>query len=638
MSNDLDDFDEKDFRVLNQLEMSGETDGDYDDGMDFDAIKEEMDKAEAEDAVEKEGEAPEEELNDTDPTSAKVYRLCKSGAPVVGSFFLSTSGQFTLLAFAGHIDEKGVALSKATIFAGIALTNLFCNVTFRSVIIGMSGAIDTLGSQNNGAKNYKEVGYVLQRSVFVAVVLCSCTSIWAWLFADKFFLWLGMDKDLCTVVGVYIKVRIFEMPFSCFNESYEKYLMAIGVMNGPMKANIALNLSVLCWCFIFMVLFKLGYAYLAVAWVLSVALASFVFVGASYHEEAVQRTLQPLNWGEILDYQKLYQFIELGVPGTLMMCSEWWAYEVVTVFAGFLGPAELGCMSIILQTCALLYMIPLGLSVATASLVGNALGAGKKKLAVQYGHIAINVIICIAMAAGIFIYFGSEYMFMLFTSDESILSVIDPVVPVIPLFFLFDCVQGVSAGVLRGAGQQYIGAVTNLISFYPVALPLAWALCFNAKLNVIGLMLGISCGTGLQSAATSFLIYFKENYVFRSQLAGMEAANGGEGDHGDVDEEAPRETSGNNSGWFGGLFGGDTKESLGLTLDYSKHDTGQIEMKNPVHGEDGGGGGEDDATDEDEEESALPTWGSGKKQNKNGSGGYAPVAKGYKEEKSAASS
>jgi hypothetical protein len=111
----------------------------------------------------------------------------------------------------------------------------------------------------------------------------------------------------------------------------------------------------------------------------------------------------------------------------------------------------------------------------------------------------------------------------------------------------------------------------------------------------------------------------------------MEAANGGEGDHGDVDEEAPRETSGNNSGWFGGLFGGDTKESLGLTLDYSKHDTGQIEMKNPVHGEDGGGGGEDDATDEDDEESALPTWGSGKKQNKNGSGGYAPVAKGYEE-------
>ena len=63
------------------------------------------------------------------------------------------------------------------------------------------------------------------------------------------------------------------------------------------------------------------------------------------------------SYAEILDYQKLYQFIELGVPGTLMMCSEWWAYEVVTVFAGFLGPAELGCMSIILQTCALLYMM-----------------------------------------------------------------------------------------------------------------------------------------------------------------------------------------------------------------------------------------------------------------------------------------
>ena len=55
---------------------------------------------------------------------------------------------------------------------------------------------------------------------------------------------MGMDRDLCKVVGIYIKVRMFEMPFSCFNESYEKYLMAIGVMDGPMKANIALNLRV----------------------------------------------------------------------------------------------------------------------------------------------------------------------------------------------------------------------------------------------------------------------------------------------------------------------------------------------------------------------------------------------------------
>lgn len=586
----VEEIDERDEKMISKLEGSfagTHTDSELDDDdMDFDAEiekkKTERESFEVKSVENQKGEGKHDELTDTDPTSKKVWRLVKDGLPVIGSFFLSTSGQFSLLAFAGHIQEKGVDMSPATVFAGVSLTNLYCNVTYRSIIIGMSGAIDTLGSQNNGAKNYEEVGYVLQRSVFVLIAVTCMFSVWAWLFAEEFFLWLGMDKDLCTVVGRYIKVRMLEMPFSCFNESYEKYLMAIGVMNGPIKANVALNISVIMWCILFMVVLKCGYVYLAVAWVLSVALASIVYVAGSYHEEAVQRTLQPINWGEIFNYKKLYQFVELGLPGTAMLCSEWWAYEVLVVFAGFLGPAELGCMSIILQTCALLYMIPLGLSVATASLVGNALGAGKKRLAVQYSHIALVTILCIAVASGIFIYFGSEYIFLVFTSDQDTLNVINPVVPCIPLFFLFDCVQGVSAGVLRGAGQQFIGAVSNLISFYPIALPIAWLLCFQANLNVIGLMLGISCGTGLQSLATSCLIFFRENYVFRSQL-GVDLATGGDGDPSDCDEEYERSESDKGGGWLNGLFGtagskGDDKESLGLTLDYSKHDTRQIEM------------------------------------------------------------
>jgi MATE family multidrug resistance protein len=598
-NSDTDTLDERDLTTLSRLESLGyDDDSDEITEIDFDKSLDELKLDMSNDNISPGSKVAKAEglLTEESPTQDKVKRLLYDAFPVIGSFFLSTSGQFTLLAFAGHIQEKGLAMSPTTVFAGVSMANLYANVTYRSVIIGMSGAIDTLGSQNNGAKNYEEVGYVLQRSVFVLMCVAASFSLWAWLFADKFFLYLGMEADLCEVVGKYLKVRLLEMPFSCFNESYEKYLMAIGIMNGPMKANIALNISVVVWSAIFMGC-GLEYMYLAVAWVLSVMLASVVFVAASYHEEAVQRTLMPINLKQIFDTEKLWEFFKLGVPGTVMLCSEWWAYEILTVFAGLLGSAQLACMAIILQTCALFYMIPLGLSVATASLVGNAMGAGMRDLAIQYSKLAIYSIVVIAVLSGVVIFFVSDYIFEFFTSDRTTLDVIDPVAYLIPIFFLFDCVQGVSAGVFRGAGQQAVAAVANVIAFYIVALPLAWVLCFNVKMGITGLMIGISMGCSLQSGIVTFLIFCRQETIFRELAPGVISTVeeeetddiGGGYTSGAIDDEEQGGGGGVKSvlskpsgGWFSGVTGSgqrDKKEALGLTLDYSQHDN----SLNPIH-------------------------------------------------------
>ena len=237
-------------------------------------------------------------------------------------------------------------------------------------------------------------------------------------------------------------------------------------------------------------------------------------------------------------------------------------------------------------------MVPLGMSVATASLVGNALGAGKKAIAVSYSHLAIKAIIATALMSGVFIFFGAKYIGLMFTSDQATLDEITPVTKWIPLFFLFDALQGVESGILRGAGQQMVGAITNLFAFYGLALPVAWVLCFNAGLGTTGLMIGISCGTSTQSASLTYLIYGKEDYIFRSQLSAGEGgvAVGAHGDHSDVDEEIGKgeghldavdwSTKKNyltGRSWFGG-GGQDRSEDVQLTMDYSKHDQSVVEM------------------------------------------------------------
>ena len=88
-------------------------------------------------------------LDENSTTIKKMLILSKQSAPVVMSFFLGLLGSFINLLFAGRfVPTTG---DRSIVFAGISLANMFANVSCLSLLIGMSSAVETLGSQHNGA-------------------------------------------------------------------------------------------------------------------------------------------------------------------------------------------------------------------------------------------------------------------------------------------------------------------------------------------------------------------------------------------------------------------------------------------------------------------------------------------------------
>jgi len=295
------------------------------------------------------------------------------------------------------------------------------------------------------------------------------------------------------------------------NESYEKYLMSIGVMQPSMWANIAFNIFILFFNMIFVHVFKFDYECLAWSWVISLYLSGLVQIGLSWNHPSVVRTLQP--WDRQA-FSKWGEFICLGLPGTIMLCSEWWAYEILTIFASLLTTADVAAQTIILQTASLAFMVPLGLGVVTASLVGNSLGAQCRGLAVRLGKLSLSFIAALEVVVGLLMLFMGPFFVDLFTNDPKVMKVANDAVPFLSLFAMIDGMQGVASGVLRGAGKQFIGAVANIIAFYVIGLPMAWFLCFKHGLGVRGLMMGISFGTFFQVVVLLVLILGFENYVY----------------------------------------------------------------------------------------------------------------------------
>lgn len=154
------------------------------------------------------GKETEPEISEKNTLRERLGILFENAAPIIMTFFLSLSGSFVNLIFCGHLSTLSHqdAATTAQIFAGISLANMYANVTFRSIIIGLTGGVETLGSQNNGAGNYREVGLTLWRSVLVlSVVAIPCFV--SWQYSNAFFRLMRIDPVVCEIIAAYLKIR-----------------------------------------------------------------------------------------------------------------------------------------------------------------------------------------------------------------------------------------------------------------------------------------------------------------------------------------------------------------------------------------------------------------------------------------------
>ncbi|NXA63870.1 S47A2 protein, partial [Mohoua ochrocephala] len=131
-------------------------------------------------------------------------------------------------------------------------------------------------------------------------------------------------------------------------------------------------------------------------------------------------------------------FIWLAVPGMVMMCIEWWTFEIGSFLAGLISVVELGAQSVIYELASVAYMVPLGISVAASVRVGNALGAGD---VVQAKTSCITALLCTGVnAVVVAALLGSlrDVVGYIFTNDTEIVSLVSKVMLIFGPFHLLD--------------------------------------------------------------------------------------------------------------------------------------------------------------------------------------------------------
>ncbi|NXE87263.1 S47A1 protein, partial [Menura novaehollandiae] len=381
--------------------------------------------------------------------------------------------------FCGHLGKVELA--------SVTLAIAVINVTAISVGYGLTSACDTLISQTYGSRNLLRVGVILQRATII-ILLC-CFPCWAILInIEQLMLLIRQDPEVSRLTQRYVMAFVPALPVVFLYNLETRYLQNQMIMWPLVLSGAIGNIVNVAANYIFLYVFHWGIT--GSAWANTIAQYSQTIFLFLY---IIGRKLHVQTWGGwscecLLEWDS---FTSLAIPSMLMMCIEWWTYEIGSFLIGMLSVIELSVQSIIYEVSVVAFMIPLGLGTAASVQVGNALGAGDFKTAKRSSSTSLICTGVFCVIVGAILASTRNVLGYIFTNDKNIVDLVAWVMPIYVVFHLFEAMTGACSGVLRGIGKQKFGAFLNAVSYYGVGMPLAAVLLFVAKIGVIGLWLAM---------------------------------------------------------------------------------------------------------------------------------------------------
>ena len=169
-------------------------------------------------------------------------------------------------------------------------------------------------------------------------------------------------------------------------------------------------------------------------------------------------------------------------------------FAAVTALAGRLAPVTLAAHQIVLNVASVTFMVPLGVGSAGAVRVGQAVGRRDAPGARHAGWAALTLGGGFMSCAAVVFVLAPYPILGLFTTDTAVIRVGVSLLLVAAVFQLFDGLQGVATGVLRGFGDTRTPMLWNLAGHWFFGLPVGYLLCFVMGWGVVGLWIGLSTG------------------------------------------------------------------------------------------------------------------------------------------------
>lgn len=413
----------------------------------------------------------------------------------------------------GVVDTAMVGRVSATGLAAVALGSLYFFMV--SIFgVGVLMALDPVVAQGVGAGDRTAVARAVQRGLLMALALTLWTSAWLWP-ARPLLALFRQPPDVVPVAAAYARTLIPGMlPFFIF-VVLRQSLQAMGRVAPLIIAIVAANVANVFfnWVLIFGHLGFPAMGAVGSGWATSLSrwLMTLGLLAAAW--PLIRPTLLPVDRAAA-SWDPIVRMLRIGVPIGLQHQLEFGAFAVAALLMGTLGTIQMAAHQVAINLASLTFMVPLGVGGAAAVLVGRAVGrndpADARRAALAALVTGASFMACCAVTMRAV----PHLLASVYTHDGAVLALAAMLIPIAGLFQVFDGIQVVSMGALRGVGDTRGPMLISLLGFWLVGLPVSVYLGFGAGAGPLGIWWGLVAGL----AAVALLLLVRVRRRFRGTL------------------------------------------------------------------------------------------------------------------------
>jgi len=395
----------------------------------------------------------------------------------------------------GVVDNAMVGRIGYYPLAASALAN---GIFFLIFVLGMgvTYAVSPLVANAVGKGNPEQGGVVLQQGLVVNLAIGILLGVVTY-FASGLFELMHQKPKVVEYAIPYLKILSFSIPLMMVFLTYKHFLEGMSIMRPAMIIVLVANIVNVAgnYCLIYG---NFGFPRLELngAGIATLISRLFMMVLLIFFLNKNKRVkhFRPQLLKYKINRTTVREILALGIPSGMQYFFEVGAFFFTAIMIGWFGAQQLAAHQIALSLASITYMVVVGDSSAAAIRVAQYSGEGNLHETRRAGVSALLLAVGFMSCCGILFYFSNHLLPELYIHNPEVETIAATLILIAAFFQIFDGVQCVGLGILRGISDVKFPTAVTFIAYWIVGIPFGAFLAFQKNLNVQGIWIGLSFG------------------------------------------------------------------------------------------------------------------------------------------------
>lgn len=390
-------------------------------------------------------------------------------------------GQLAVMAF-GITDTLVAGRFADTALAALAVGSA-TYITVHISLMGMLQALMPVWAELHGAQRHVALGQSLRQALYLCAVTVAL-GMWALLCPGPLLAWTqvplalqGEVRDYLSLVALGVPASLLFRLYSTLNQSLGKPKLVTWVQVGGLAVKVPLSiLLVLGLPGVFSPMGLVGCA-------LATVVVNHLMLGMAWWLLKTQDFYTPYQiWHrlEAPDWAMLKRFLQLGLPSGLTIGVEVTSFTLMALFIARLGVTATASHQIVSSMAAVLYMVPLALSIASSARVSYWIGAGQPKQARRALRTGLTLVLAMACVLSLLLGWQRDTVAALYTRSADIAALASVLLGWLVLYHWADALQVFCVFTLRSYRITLLPLLTYTVLLWGMGLGGGYAVAYTS--------------------------------------------------------------------------------------------------------------------------------------------------------------